>query len=107
MNPSALHTLLVPTFNRPGMLAVLLEQLGRSDVNVVVLDSSLPANQDRNRRSAARFPQIQYLQFPSDIHSYEKCLAGLRGVRTPYVSFLADDDFLFLAALRKALAVLE
>ncbi len=100
------HTLLIPTYNRPEMLGPLLAQLATANLRIIILDSSNEEAKKANRQIVSKYSTIYYQAFPSEIAACEKCLEGLSLTKTPYVSFLADDDLVFpdgLAACVKML----
>ncbi len=107
MKLQGLHTLLIPTYNRPDMLRALLTSLADSQLDIHVLDSSKAPMQDLNRRFVKMFDRWKHLSFTPETQPAAKWLAGLEQVKTPYVSFLADDDFLFPGAISKPLEMLE
>jgi len=107
---SALYTLVIPTFDRPGHLDRLLSYLERrgADFPILVLDSSPePAAGQNAARCVAAGPAVTRLAYPPDKDPYEKVADGLRAVATPFVSLCADDDVLLLPALDACLAALE
>ncbi len=104
------YTLLIPTYNRPDLLARLLRYLGHSAFPhpIQVLDSSGEVALARNAATcAASGLRIRHRTFPGDIAVDRKWLEGIREVETPYVSYCADDDFVLAEALANCLRFLE
>jgi glycosyltransferase domain-containing protein len=103
------YTVLVPTFERPALLERLLGWLGRSGHAhaVLVLDSSLPAVQEQNRRAVGRLALARHLSFPPEMDPYVKMREGLRSVDTAYCSICADDDMFVPSAVQQCLEALE
>lgn len=104
------YTLLIPTYNRPRELARLLHYLKSAGAAfpILVLDSSaapaMTQNRDTIRQSTLN---IRHQDFPTDLHPFEKFLAGTRMVETPFCSMCADDDFVLLPALQDCIAALS
>jgi glycosyltransferase domain-containing protein len=102
-----IHTLLIPTYNRPEMLRSLLTHLVNSPLQLKVLDSSAPAIQLLNEQFIKRHSRIQHCRYPTETLPSEKWTDGIKRVQTPYFSFLADDDFVFADAIQKSVELLE
>ncbi len=94
----ALSTILIPTFNRPDFLSSQLTYIfGTSPSQIViVLDSSEEIAAGKNRAIAQEFPNVEYRQFRQDIPVFSKFSDGADFVKTPFLVFLPDDDFLWL-----------
>jgi glycosyltransferase domain-containing protein len=103
-------TLIVPTYNRPQLLAALLEYLEteKLDCRVLVLDSSSPDVQaaNRNRMLTGCGLDAEFLEFP-DLDPTEKWRQGLQRVSTPFCAFCADDDLVIVEGVRQCLDVLR
>jgi glycosyltransferase domain-containing protein len=102
-------TLIVPTYNRPQLLAALLEYLEteKADCRVLVLDSSSPDVLAANRnRMAGCGLDAEFLEFP-DLDPTEKWRQGLHRVTTPFCAFCADDDLVIVEGVRRCLEVLR
>jgi glycosyltransferase domain-containing protein len=104
------YTLLVPTLNRPALLARLMRFLAgvRLGYPILVLDSSDPVEMASNE-AAIRATSLDITHLPLDpsLPFYAKILRGTDAVDTPYVSLCADDDLVFPAAISEALAFLR
>jgi glycosyltransferase domain-containing protein len=88
-------TLIVPTYNRPGELARLLQYLENHQVGfpILVLDSSVHETQAANQaRVQASKCTIRYERFDASVSPWQKFLRGAQMVSTPYCSLCADDD---------------
>jgi glycosyltransferase domain-containing protein len=102
-------TLIVPTYNRPQLLAALLGYLEaeKADCRVLVLDSSSPDVLAANRdRVAGCGLDAEFLEFP-DLDPTEKWRRGLHRVTTPFCAFCADDDLVIVEGVRRCLDVLR
>lgn len=107
---SSKHTLVVPTYNRPDLLKRLVSYYASLEEgpNLLILDSSSADVVDANAKVLAEpRRKIQHMRFPQETQFASKLFAGLRSVTTPYVSFCADDDLVFLTAIKKSMAILE
>jgi glycosyltransferase domain-containing protein len=102
-------TLIVPTYNRPQLLAALLEylEIEKADCRVLVLDSSRPdvLAANRNRMMTCGL-DAEFLEFP-DLDPTEKWRRGLHQVTTPFCAFCADDDLVIVGGVRRCLEVLR
>jgi len=104
------YTLLVPTFNRPQLLARLLQCLDRqgAEFPITVLDSSPPAALDENRATIARSRLgVRHAIYDERTEPYAKIRDGLGRVATEYCSICADDDVLVVEAVRGCVRQLE
>jgi glycosyltransferase domain-containing protein len=104
------HTLLIPTYNRSELLAALLGHLKRSAVGspIVILDSGADDSKRRNADAVrASGLDCRIVDFASEIPTEKKFFAGLSHVVTPYFSFCADDDLVFVDAVRACVRTLD
>lgn len=104
------YILVVPTYNRPVLLADLLQTLDARipDCEVYVADSSHPGIQEENRRLCNERPRpARHLGFPGDIAFVDKLAAACAQVDTPYVVLCADDDMMVPGAIEQCIAFLE
>jgi glycosyltransferase domain-containing protein len=102
-------TLVIPTYNRPHLLAALLSYLEteRADFHILVLDSSRPEVVTANRaRLAASSLDSELAEFP-DLNPAEKWRRGIGQVTTPFCAVCADDDIVILETLNRCLNVLR
>lgn len=107
---SAVHTLVVPTFNRPDLLAQLLRYYDsyEGSLRILVLDSSRPEVFERNAATIGALTRsAEHLRFPETMPMALKLSKGMDEVSTPYVSFCADDDIVFPEGLITAVSYLE
>lgn len=104
-------TILVPTFNRPGLLDRWFAHLVR-DKNpfpVLIADGSVAENAEQNAEVIGRFASrldIRYLRFEPDYDVIDRIRDALAQVSTPLVQLHADDDFLFSAGVSAAAGAL-
>lgn len=104
------HTLIVPTFNRPAFLKQITTHFTgiRKNMNLLVLDSSCPEVIEKNSAMLRTLiPSPKHIIYPHDIPPATKLAAGLREVKTPYVSICGDDDLVFPDGLQEALDFLD
>lgn len=110
MNPSARHTLVIPTFNRPELLKKIIQYYRdrASWIDLLVLDSSRTEVAQQNGAALSLFGAgVSHVVFPQDVVVVSKLCDGLALVRTPTVSFCADDDLVFPQGLSEAIAFLQ
>ena len=94
-------TVIIPAHNRPERLRRLLDYYARTDIGILVPDSSaLPFAE------AAEYPGVTYLHRPG-LHFLLKIREVLPLIRTPYVLYCADDDFTVPAAIARMAAFLD
>lgn len=101
-NLSSDYTLIVPTFNRPALLARLLRSLERQNASfpILVLDSSDADAKAANRITVgASGLAIRYFEYDSSLPPFEKFWRGATEVTTRFCSLCADDDILIVSAL--------
>ncbi len=103
---SDLLTIVVPTYNRPKMLANLIRYLhGEFSIAVLILDSSDDKNYEINVKNINN--AFEHVRYSKDIKFKEKLVDGLKRVHTRYCVFCADDDIVVLDALLKCVNFLE
>lgn len=109
MSRASLHTLVVPTYNRPALLARLLQYLARcaAGTRVLVLDSSEREAQAQNASAAGALRNARHVAFGPTIDPYEKMRDGMGLVETPYCSLCADDDLVVPSAVERCVEALE
>lgn len=97
-------TLLIPTYNRPNLLRALLYFLRSTTpgLKFLVLDSS--DDKTPVRQIVADAYRIEY---PSDMHPFDKFLDGAKRVTTAYCQICADDDVIFMDGLEKCIEALK
>lgn len=103
-------TCVIPTHNRPQFLRRLLHFYGQfpSDFPFLVMDSSNTSAAAENVEVVSSVRdglQVSYRHV--DLNVIEKCLEGLRSVRSPFVVFCADDDVLFPNAVWRCVEFLK
>lgn len=107
-----LLTLMIPTYNRPSLLERILDyyNLYKVDFNILVGDSSIPANKKLNRNIIQSFPNLNILyldKFPEKLVSHRKFAKMVNYVKTKYCVFCADDDFIVPNGIKEAVDFLE
>ncbi len=106
----AKYTLLIPTYNRPELLQRLLRYLERERAQfpIVVLDSSNPDTQARNKEAIdAVSLDVHHAVFAETMDPYVKMREGFKLTNTPYCSLCADDDILMVSAIQRCVEQLE
>jgi len=98
-------TLVLMTHNRPAFLQRTLQYYSGYPCAILVLDSSTESAE----AMAAQYPGVEYLHLPQ--FSYQgfqaKLTYGVNRVRTPFMAFAADDDFLLFDGLNQSLDFLQ
>jgi len=99
------YTLLIPTFNRPVELGMLLRYLARHEARfrIIVLDASDLRNQERNTAILAQLSLAEHCNFVPGAPFAEMVSTALNDVETPYCSLIPDDDLLLPGGLAAAL----
>jgi hypothetical protein len=105
-------TVCIPTYNRAGFLreclTCLLDQgLPREDYLVLISDNASTDETPEVVRTFAEKLQIEYHRNEETVVAVENLSAAAERVRTPYVSFLCDDDLLVPGQLGRALTALR
>jgi hypothetical protein len=99
------YTLIIPTYRRPKRLQRLLAYLENCGLEapVVVLDSSPDEEAELNAKTIlASKLTVDHQRYRSDIHPYLKIRDGLKKIKTPFFSNIADDGSAALnSAVRK------
>ena len=103
-------TLVIPTYNRPKQLQALLTYLAAQQprCRILILDSSQPEQRHANRRIAelTNF-KLEYVEFPSETHPFDKFREGLHKVTTEFCALCADDDLVLLDCVQLCLEALR
>ena len=94
-------TVIIPAHNRPERLRRLLDYYSRTDIKILIPDSS-----DLPFADAKKYPNAVYLHRPK-LHFLLKLNEVLPMIDTPYVLYCADDDFTVPAAIVQMAAFLE
>jgi glycosyltransferase domain-containing protein len=105
-------TIIIPTRDRPKYLHRALSYYDSFGLNlkIIVADSSLGTNKDKNIAAVKQFKKLQILllnDFAYETPPYLKCLDALKKVKTNYSIFGADDDFHSVKGLAYALSYLK
>lgn len=98
-------TLVVITHNRPAFLRRTLQYYRNYPATILVLDSSSESASD----IAGDYPGVDYRHLPQYSFSglQDKLAYGVTQVKTPYMTFLAVDDFLLCDAMSRSVEFLE
>lgn len=105
-----LITTVIPTYRRPNLIGrAIASALGQSYRNVVVSvydNASDDETEEVVRAIAATDARVQYFRHPRNVGPYQNFRFGLENVRTPYFSFLSDDDELLPGFYEEAVSEL-
>jgi glycosyltransferase domain-containing protein len=93
-------TLVVPTHNRSGYLSRLLEYYQHTAISIVIVDSSL------NENTSISGNHLAYYYLPG-MPLPQKMAFGLSKVKTKFVLFCADDDFIIPSSILKCITFLQ
>jgi len=93
-------TLLIPTHNRHSHLERTLNYYKKSDIKIIVVDSTKIPFALKNKF------KIDYYHYPECYYS-EKLCKTIQKVKTPYVLMCPDDDFIIASTISKCINFLE
>ncbi|MFV3406114.1 TIGR00180 family glycosyltransferase [Pseudomonas sp. NY15463] len=98
-------TVVVITHNRPAFLRRTLHYYRNFPASILVLDSSAQSN----AALLDDYPNVDYRHLPQFTYKglQDKVSYGVNEVRTPYMTFAADDDFLLHEGMVRSLEFLE
>lgn len=93
------------THNRPAFLRRALHYYRDFPASILVLDSSSQADATLQ----ADYPQVDYRHLPQYTYKglQDKLAYGVNEVRTPFMTFAADDDFLLFDGMAQSVQFLE
>lgn len=95
-------TIIIPTFNRHSYLKRVLEFYQNHNVNIKIFDSSTNIfNSDMLLKS-----NIEYIHLPN-MQPLDKFIYALEYTKTKYIALCADDDFIFIDAIKKCCNFLD
>lgn len=94
-------TVIIPAHNRPDRLRRLLDYYSKTDIKILVPDSSV------NRfPNVEDYPNIVYFHLPN-MHFLQKINKVLSFITTTYVFYCADDDFIVPEAVKQIVSFLD
>lgn len=93
-------TVVIPTYNRPRYLERSLDYWGSADLDVIVADGS---DEEYDRYIP---PNVTYF-YNNELTLVQRWINALQKVKTPYVVFCADDDFLSITGINMCLDYLK
>ena len=105
-----LYTLIIPTYNRPTHLLRLLHYIFsfKLSFRILILDSSNGDVQELNGSTIShQIGKAEHIRFDSSIDVVSKFEQGIAMVKTPYCSFCADDDIVFVNSVMECVQFLE
>jgi len=103
-------TLVIPTYNRQGLVRNLLRYLESQQFHypVLVLDSSRDEVKEENRRFAQTLSISVVIQtYDSSTKPFDKFRDGIARVTTPFCGLCADDDLILCSTLEPCLEFLR
>ena len=103
-------TLVIPTYNRPKLLDALLTYLeaNKPSCRVLILDSSQTPARDANRGVVKQSGlELDYAEFPSEMHPFDKFREGVHKVTTEFCALCADDDLVVFDGVARCLDALR
>ena len=111
MSTDALITIILPTFRRPHLLPKAIESVLNQDFPHISLKIYDNCSNDETRDVVAYYARkdsrISYYGHSENIGAAGNYNYALKEVRTPYFSFLADDDWLLPQFCSSALATFK
>lgn len=94
-----LITTIIPTYRRPKLLKRAIESALNQTLDRIVVhvydDASNDETEEVVRECMKKDPRVHYLRHPENIGLLRNYQFGLSQVKTPYFSFLSDDDVMF------------
>lgn len=105
-------TLIIPTFNRPLLLKRILTYYKNLKINfkIIIADSSSLANKEINQEIINSFPGLNLLyidKYSEKLVSHHKFADMVNYVKSKYVCFCADDDFIVPNGIKEAVKFLD
>lgn len=105
MQAKELVTVVLPTRNRPGNIAGQLRLFAKSNLNVIVADSSDADHAGQIRAAAGS--GVKYLSYPPEIKFFDKLADVIAKVEAPFVVLVSDRKITFPHAIESAFAFLQ
>ena len=107
-----LCTLIIPTYNAPHYLKRILTFYSRygPEFKIIVGDSSLDKNKKENKKIISSFTEleIEYRdEYKTETNPHNKFADLVKQVKTKYVVFCAEDDFVLPNGIKRAIEFLE
>lgn len=94
-------TIVIPTYNRPRQLLRLLDYYSQDKLSILIADSTI-----KPFKLPRKFKNVEYYHFPN--YPYVKKLPLIyKKVKTKYVVFCADDDFVLSSGINVCINFLE
>lgn len=94
-------TIIIPTYNRHRQLARLLDYYSKYNISIIIADSTTTAF-----LNIKKYKKVRYYHLPR-VPFVRKLLLIYKKVRTKYVLFCGDDDFVLLPGINKSVEFLE
>lgn len=105
-------TIIIPTYNRPNYLRRILDYYReeKNDFEIISADSSSDENKKLNKKIISLFSNLKILyldNYPDKINPWYKFADATNYAKSKYCLFCADDDFITLNGINKAVDFLE
>ncbi len=104
--------IVIPTHNRIDLLRRILDyyqEYGR-DFNFIVADSSSPTNKVRHKKLVSTYSKLNILyidRFSPNLEQHIKFAKMVKYIKSKYVVFCADDDFIIPNGIRQCVQFLQ
>lgn len=104
--------IVIPTHNRVDLLQRILDYYSKYDneFNFIIADSSSPENKTRNKKLINTYSKLKILyisNFPQNLHQHIKFANMVKYIKSKYVCFCPDDDFIIPNGIRECIDFLE
>ena len=104
-------TLVIPTYNRPTLLETSSRPISAHSRSGVVSWCSIPARRNLGPLMARIVElaklKLDYAEFPSGTHPFDKFREGVHKVATEFCALCADDDLVLLDGVQHCLEALR
>lgn len=104
--------IIIPTHNRTDLLHRVLDYYSSNDneFNFIIADSSSPENKARNKKLVETYSKLKILyidNFPQNLEQHIKFAKMVKYIKSKYVCFCADDDFIVPNGIKECVNFLE
>lgn len=96
----SLVSIVIPTYKRHNFLTRALDYYKDCGLSIFIADST-----PERFKNESKF-QCNYFHYPN-LHVFQKILEVLKKIKTPYIVFCADDDFIVPSTILKCVEFLE
>lgn len=104
--------IVIPTHNRTDLLRRILDYYSKvgQEFNYIIADSSNQENKAGNKKLVRSYSKLKILyvdNFPQNIEQHTKFTRMVQYIKSKYVCFCADDDFLIPNGIKECVNFLE